>query len=105
MPEFIFKLPETNYDTDMFFPIQNKYHLIPKCTLPFKDLQVKLNGDIPFCQVTGSTINRKRIIAGNIINESINSIWNTYVKKMRTVHRMRSFDSFETEYCKGCSGR
>ena len=103
MPQFILKIPETNYDEDIFIPIQRQNNSVPKCTLPFKDCMLKLNGDIPYCNVTGSTITRKRLIAGNILNDSIHIIWNTQVKKIRTAHRKRIFSSSETEYCKGCS--
>jgi len=105
MPQIITNIPETDYFEDVFIPIQREGHIIPKCTLPFKDLLVKPNGEVPYCQVTGNTINRKRLIAGNIADDSIHTIWNNKIKIMRTAHRLRIFDSFETEYCKGCSGR
>lgn len=105
MPQFITKIPETTYEEDIFIPTQKVTGAVPRCTLPFKDILVNPGGEIPYCQVTGSTINRKKIIAGTILNNSILEIWNTEVKKMRAAHRLRSFDSYETQYCKGCSGR
>jgi MoaA/NifB/PqqE/SkfB family radical SAM enzyme len=105
MPQIITNIPETDYFEDVFIPSQREGCVVPKCTLPFKDLLVKSSGEIPYCQVTGNTIYRKRLIAGNISNDSISTIWNEKIKSMRTAHRMRIFDSFETEYCKGCSGR
>jgi len=105
MPQIITNIPETNYFEDVFIPSQREGFSVPKCTLPFKDLLLKPNGEVPYCQVTGNTISRKRIIAGNISNDSINDIWNYKIIKMRRAHRLRIFDSFETEYCKGCTGR
>jgi MoaA/NifB/PqqE/SkfB family radical SAM enzyme len=105
MPQLITSIPETNYTEDVFIPSQKENRGVPRCTMPFKDLMIKPNGDIPFCQVTGNAIYRERLIAGNILDDSIGSIWNTKIKKMRVSHRTRIFDSFETDYCKGCSGR
>lgn len=87
MPQYILKIPEAIYEEDIFIPFQREKNGFPKCTLPFKNLLIKLNGDIPFCQVTGSTIERKRIIAGNILNDSISDIWNNKIVKMRNAHR------------------
>lgn len=105
MPQFIFKLPETEYNEDIFIPIQRMNNAIPKCTLPFKDILLKLNGEMPYCQVTGSTIAKDKIIAGHILNETILSVWTSKVKQMRNAHRTRHFESYETKYCNGCSGR
>ena len=104
MPQNIYSIPETLYEDDVYIPTQQVKNDYPKCTLPFKELLVKLNGDIPYCQVTGSTISKKRFIAGNLLNKTISEIWNNDVGLMRNAHRKRCFDFFATEYCKGCSG-
>jgi len=105
MPQFVCKIPESDYCDDVFFPIQVEAHSIPKCTLPFKDCIIKHNGSVPYCQVTGNAIERKKIIAGNIVSDSIYSIWNHEIKKLRDSHRKRVFDLYFTDYCRGCSGR
>jgi len=78
--------------------------LHPKCSLPFRNIQIRANGDIPICQISGSALNKsKRVIAGNIKDNSVNEIWNTGTfQTFRDAHRNRTLE--DISICKGCKG-
>ncbi len=103
LPQFVMKHPDSNYDSDIFMPYHRYKNTIPRCTMPFKDLQIRVNGNIPYCQVLGSKIqDSEKLIAGNILSSTINEVWNTEIKKFRNEHRKKIHQL--TKVCKGCKG-
>ncbi len=104
MPQYIMKDPETTYAEDMYLPEQAENASFPKCTLPFKDLQVRVNGDVPMCQITGSTkVPGKKLIIGNVLRTPLHELWRGEVLRgIRSAHRHR--DEARMEVCRGCRG-
>ena len=104
MPQYIMKDPETTYAEDMYFPEQVESNSFPRCTLPFKDLQIRVNGDVPMCQITGSTkIPGKKRIIGNVLRSPLQELWTGEVlRSIRKAHRQR--DEGGMEVCRGCRG-
>lgn len=104
MPQYVLKDPENPYADDVFLPEQAVAGSFPKCTLPFKDLQVRVNGDVPLCQITGSTTDaaRKRII-GNVLHTSLEALWTgEALRTVRQAHRYRV--EADMAVCRGCRG-
>lgn len=74
----------------------------PRCTLPFRNIQVRANGDVPLCQIAGSNSNR-RLIVGNVNQTSIPELWNSpLLRQYRTAHRQQ--DTAAMPNCRGCVG-
>ena len=105
MPQYVMKRPETDYEDDVFHSPQVLAAQFPRCTLPFKDLQIRANGDVPLCQVTGSASDKARkVIIGSIERHSITELWRSAaLRTVRNAHRRR-LDG-DMEVCRGCSGR
>ena len=104
MPQYLMKHPESDYAEDVYLGKNSADNSFPKCTLPFKDLQIRADGDIPLCQVTGSTIDagRKRVI-GNVMENSLAEVWNgPDMVRIRNAHKHRVYADMEV--CKGCRG-
>lgn len=104
MPQYLLKHPESDYEEDVYIGKNSADDSYPKCTLPFKDLQIRADGDIPLCQVTGSTIDpgRKRII-GNVRDNSLAEVWNgPEMMNIRNAHKHRVYADMNV--CKGCRG-
>jgi radical SAM protein with 4Fe4S-binding SPASM domain len=103
LPQYIMKSPESDYESDVFISYNSQNNIIPRCTVPFKDLQVRVNGDVPYCQILGSKLNKQdRMIAGNLLKTDISAIWNKEIKKFRDEHRNRQHNL--TEICRSCKG-
>lgn len=104
MPQYVMKDPETSYSEDMYFPKQVEANSFPRCTLPFKDLQIRVNGDVPMCQITGSTkIPGKKRIIGNILRTPLPELWaSEELRRIRSAHRRRH--ASDMEVCRGCRG-
>ncbi|MES2587911.1 MAG: radical SAM protein [Bacteroidota bacterium] len=104
MPQYVLKTEGVDTISDVFLPKQMSLDAFPKCSLPFRNIQIRSNGDIPICQISGSALNpAKKLIAGNILNHSMLEIWqNETFKNYREGHR---FDKHELiPICKGCKG-
>lgn len=104
MPQYVMKSRGFETIADVFMPEQIAKDQVPKCSLPFRNIQVRSNGDIPVCQVSGSALEPERkCIAGNINSASLNSIWREGIfKTFRDAHRKR--DISKLEICRGCRG-
>lgn len=104
MPQYVMKSRGFETIEDVFMPEQIAKDVVPKCTLPFRNIQIRTNGDIPICQVSGSALEPERkLIAGNINKDSLNKVWRDGAfKTFRDAHRNRNTDALEI--CKGCRG-
>lgn len=76
----------------------------PKCSLPFKQLQVLWNGDVPMCTYSNhQEDNDGDFVLGNIKDYSITELWNKpVIKNYRIAHRTRDFKKMPL--CNGCGG-
>lgn len=104
MSQYVLKIEGVDVTEDIFIPEQMEANTYPKCSLPFRNIQIRANGDIPICQISGSALNKsKRVIAGNIKDNSVNEIWNTGTfQTFRDAHRNRTLE--DISICKGCKG-
>lgn len=104
MPQYVMKSRGFETIADVFMPEQIAKDVIPKCSLPFRNIQVRANGDIPICQVSGSALEPERkVIAGNINTESLNAIWRGELfRQYRDAHR--NGETAALEICRGCRG-
>lgn len=104
MPQYIVKLKYVDYYEDIYYPIQYKTQAYPRCSIPFKELTIQWNGDVPLCGPSGNEINLLlRLIIGNINKNPIKDIWNGKVfQQYREGHRKRELDKIRV--CKGCEG-
>ncbi|MCX6245174.1 MAG: radical SAM/SPASM domain-containing protein [Bacteroidetes bacterium] len=104
MPQYVLKTEGVNNSSDVFLPKPMSTGEYPECSMPFRNIQIRSNGDVPICQVSGSSLNvEKKLIAGNINDNSINEIWQgSLFRQYRTGHRYRKTELLPT--CKGCKG-
>lgn len=104
MPQYVLKTEGVEMISDIFLPRQISMGRYPKCSLPFKNIQIRCNGDVPVCQISGSSSDaEKKLIAGNINHESIDKIWQgSLFKQYRMGHRLRKKEMIPI--CKGCNG-
>ena len=103
MPQYITKINGTDYDDDVFLPIQTKTESFPKCSMPFKHMEVKYTGDVLMCYYTPFQIGYPGLVIGNVQNSTINEIWNCEImKEYREAHRKRMESKMPV--CKGCPG-
>ena len=104
MPQYVLQLDEFDAMPDVFLSKQMANNLFPKCGLPFRNIQVRSNGDVPICQISGSSLIReKKVIAGNVNDTPLIDIWRGELfKQYRLGHRTGNHDI--TPICKGCKG-
>jgi MoaA/NifB/PqqE/SkfB family radical SAM enzyme len=76
----------------------------PRCTLPFKQLDVYWNGNVPLCTYSHlQSGNREGVLLGNINDSTLGQLWNSpLIRNYRHGHRAR--DNSLTPICKGCAG-
>lgn len=103
MPQYLLKINNTDYKEDLFTPVQLKDNSCPKCTLPFKHMEVKNNGDVLMCYYSLYQLNPSGLPIGNINSSSLTELWNCQImKNYRKAHRTR--DEKSMPVCKGCPG-
>ncbi len=103
MPQYVMKINNTEYSEDVFLPVQKITNSFPKCSMPFKHMEVKYTGDILMCYYTLFQMGPPGLIIGNIKNRSIVELWNSDVmKQYRYAHRKRKKNLMPV--CKGCPG-
>jgi len=104
MPQYVLKDREVATIDDAYTPRTVAEDSFPKCGLPFRNLQVRYTGDVPLCQLTGSSLDpKKRLMAGHVGTHSLQDIWNGDVmRNYRLAHRTRNEAMMPV--CKGCVG-
>jgi MoaA/NifB/PqqE/SkfB family radical SAM enzyme len=104
MPQYILKIEGVPEIDDLYIPKQMKSNEYPKCSLPFRNIQIRAGGQVPICQISGSTLDpSKKVIAGNILTEDLNEIWQGETfSDFRHAHRKREFE--KAGICQGCKG-
>jgi MoaA/NifB/PqqE/SkfB family radical SAM enzyme len=76
----------------------------PKCSLPFKMLNIHWNGNVPLCtySIKQSGISEGYLL-GNIKTQNLFELWNSpIIKQYRQAQRKRDLD--QMPLCKGCFG-
>lgn len=101
-PQWLMKHPESDYDDDVFMQHSIAGHVIPVCSVPYRDLQVRPDGRIPLCPAKGCSIYlEKQQFIGDICENSLLDIWNgKEMKEIRMAHRTRKGEVLQE--CLGC---
>lgn len=103
MPQYLTKINGTDYAEDIFVPVQSKSDRYPKCSMPFKHMEVKWSGEVLMCYYSPYQVGYPGLVVGNVNEESIPALWNSKImKQYRTAHRKRQKENMEV--CKGCQG-
>lgn len=103
MPQYLTKINNTQYNNDLFLPIQNLQQSYPKCSLPFMHLEVKHTGEVLMCYYSQFQTGGKGLVIGNVNDSSIAELWNSpTMKQYREAHRKRIESKMQV--CKGCPG-
>lgn len=76
----------------------------PRCSMPFKELKILWNGNVPLCKYSHlQTKDEVGLRLGNINENTIRDLWNNPVmKQYRNAHRTRN--TAEMPICRGCFG-
>ncbi|MDF2436460.1 MAG: hypothetical protein K0Q95_836 [Bacteroidota bacterium] len=103
MPQYITHIKETPLADDIFTPIQRSSHQIPKCSLIFKNLEIRWTGQVLLCGSSVYQNGNGGLELGNIKDLSITDLWNGHIMKtFRKGHRFEN--KSEIGMCKGCQG-
>jgi MoaA/NifB/PqqE/SkfB family radical SAM enzyme len=103
MPQYIVKINNTTYEDDVFMFPQRQNNSFPKCSMPFKHLEVKWTGEILMCYNTLHQMGPPGLVIGNVKNETVLRLWNGEImKQYREAHRKRLEENMPV--CKGCVG-
>jgi MoaA/NifB/PqqE/SkfB family radical SAM enzyme len=91
----------TGSDTDVY-PSADDHDACPRCTLPFKILDVRWNGDVPLCSYSQfQTGDKIGLLLGNLNQVSLAEMWNgERIKAYRAAQRQRN--AAQMPVCKGC---
>lgn len=88
---------------DLFKPAQFVDESYPVCSIPFKEIGINWNGDVPLCFNSLAQYGPPGYIVGNVNTDNLGDIWNGEVlKQYRRAHRKRIKELMPI--CKGCSG-
>ncbi|MCA9148942.1 MAG: radical SAM protein [Planctomycetales bacterium] len=102
MPQYITRLQETSY-MDSFAPRHTENHTIPKCSMIFKNLEVKYDGQVLLCGQSYYQHGDGGLELGNISRDTLHSLWNSPIMKTyRDGHRKRN--EAVISMCRGCQG-
>ena len=102
MPQYVLKRPQLNYDEDVYIGFHLDAQTYPKCSLPFKDLGVNWNGEVPLCAGSATQIGPPGLILGTINHHSLRELWNSQImRQYRAGHRDRQLEKIPI--CKGCA--
>lgn len=87
---------------DLFEPVQNNTETYPKCSLPFKAMEVNWNGNVPLCCYSVTQYGPPGFLLGNIKESNLPDLWNgDIMRTYRKAHRDMNEDLMPI--CKGCA--
>jgi MoaA/NifB/PqqE/SkfB family radical SAM enzyme len=103
MPQYLLERRHLGYKEDVYMPVEFHDQSYPKCSLPFKALDVNWNGNVPLCTYSAQQIGAPGLILGNVTTDMLGDIWNGNVmRQYREGHYKR--DACKMPICKGCPG-
>jgi MoaA/NifB/PqqE/SkfB family radical SAM enzyme len=103
MPQYLVVKKTLAYKEDVYMPVEFHDQSYPKCSLPFKALDVNWNGNVPLCSLSAQQIGGLGLILGNVMTDMLGDIWNGNVmRQYREGHYRR--DASKMPICKGCRG-
>ncbi len=83
MPQYLQVRRHLVYKEDVYMPVEFDSQSYPKCSLPFKALDVNWNGDVPLCSYSAQQIGAPGLILGNVMTDMLGDIWNGNVMSQR----------------------
>lgn len=87
---------------DAYEPIQRPAGDYPRCTLPFKELDVLWTGEVTLCHFSASQIGEPGLVLGRVQDQSLLQLWmSPTMAGYRAAHRSR--DESRMPICKGCA--
>jgi MoaA/NifB/PqqE/SkfB family radical SAM enzyme len=103
MKQYVIRRKEIEGDTDAYQNVQRASNEYPRCTLPFKDLCVTWDGNVPLCQFSAmQTGAEPGLLLGNLNTTTISRLWNApLMKQYREAHRTRQPEKMRI--CAGCT--
>ncbi|MCK9309080.1 MAG: radical SAM protein [Candidatus Cloacimonetes bacterium] len=101
-PQWLLQHPESDYKEDVFMQRSIAQNVIPVCSVPFRDLQLRPDGKIPLCPAKGCSIYpENQQFIGDICTDSLLDVWNGgQMSQIRKAHRSRTGDVLQE--CLGC---
>jgi MoaA/NifB/PqqE/SkfB family radical SAM enzyme len=103
MPQYVLERKHLPYVEDVYRPAQFEDSSYPRCSLPFKELTINWNGDVPLCYLSAQQIGEPGLVVGNVQSHSLAEIWSANImRQYREGHCSR--DVSKMPMCKGCSG-
>ena len=103
MKQYVIKRREITADTDAYQNVQRASNEYPRCTLPFKDLCVTWDGNVPLCQYSATQMGAEPgLLLGNVNTATIAGLWNApLIRQYREAHRTRH--TGKMPICAGCT--
>jgi len=87
----------------VYKPAQFVDATFPKCSMPFKTLDINWNGDVPLCSYSAQQVGAPGIVLGNVLKRELDDLWqDSIIKQYREGHCHR--DELKMPICKGCVG-
>ena len=103
MPEYILERHFLGYGEDVYRPVQFHNRSYPKCSAPFKALDVNWNGDVPLCSNSVQQVGPPGLITGNMLTHTMDELWRGgLIRQYREAHLTR--DAGRMPICQGCTG-
>lgn len=103
MPQYVMRRKFLDYGEDVYIPAQFRDQSYPKCSSPFKSLEVNWNGDVPLCSLSAQQMGAPGLILGNVRSDALEDLWRRgTMRQYRKAHRDRDADKMPV--CKGCLG-
>lgn len=103
MPQYVMKRKFLDYREDVYIPEQFRDQSYPRCSSPFKALEVNWNGDVPLCSLSAQQLGPPGLILGNVRLDALETLWRQGVmQQYRKAHHDR--DTSKMPVCKGCVG-
>ena len=102
-PDLVIQSPGPQKERDAFLPVQRERGDCPCCILPYKEVVVYWNGDVPVCSLAVQQAASPGLLVGNIGGQSLPALWNgPLMRQYRGGHR--GGDPGEMPRCRGCGG-
>lgn len=102
MKQFVVQRTERGEGHDAYEPVQRAAGRYPRCTLPFKELDVLWTGEVPLCHFSAAQVGEPGLLLGNIHQMSIADLWRgPILQQYRDAHRSR--DASLMPVCHGCA--
>jgi len=103
MPQYVIVERLLGFTHDVYLPTQAKRQTYPKCSMPFKTLDVNWNGDVPLCSLSSQQMGPPGLLLGNVSGDAFADMWRGKImREYREGHSRR--DPTKMPICKGCVG-